>query len=191
VIEGTLVSLRPFRAADLPVMRSWFDDPSVMRFWGQRQPVVGERAFEADLAGRFSRFDRDGYFAIVPKVAPGGLPLVFDEPIGRIEWEGLDPQTRSTEVMILVGNPDYWGGGFGTDAMVNLLRYLFWSRNLHRVSLSVLAWNARALRSYEKAGFVREGLLRSDVFDGGRFHDQVVMAILRPEFEARWGTPQE
>ncbi len=183
--------MRPFRAADLPVMRAWFDDPDVMRFWGQRQSFVPDHAFEVDLLGRFSHFDRDGYFAIVPKVTGAESQGSPDAPIGRIEWEGLDPQARSAEVMVLIGRPDYWGGGYGTDAMVSLLRYLFWSRNLHRVSLSVLAWNARAIRSYEKAGFVREGVLRSDVFDGGRYHDQVLMAVLRPEFEARWGNPPE
>ena len=84
--------MRPFRAADLPVMRIWFDDPSVMRFWGQRQPIVDERVFETDLQDRFSRFDRDGYFAVVPKLAPTGTAIVPDAPVGRIEWEGLDPQ---------------------------------------------------------------------------------------------------
>lgn len=191
MIEGNLVTLRPFRAADLPEMRAWFDDPNVMRFWGRRQPVVREDAFESDLRGRFAHFDRDGYFAVVPKVAPAGTTIVPDAPVGRIEWEGLDPQSRSAEVMVLIGNPAFWGGGYGTDAMVSLLQYLFWSRNLHRVSLTVLAWNTRAIRSYEKAGFVREGVLRADVFDGGRYHDQVVMAILRPAFEARWGAPPE
>jgi RimJ/RimL family protein N-acetyltransferase len=191
VIEGDLVTLRPFRAADLPEMRAWIDDPDVMRFWGQRQPVVREDAFESDLRNRFSRFERDGYFAIVPKAAPPGTEIIPEVPVGRIEWEGLDPQARSAEVMILIGNQAYWGGGYGTDAMVSLLRYLFWSRGLHRISLTVLAWNARAIRSYEKAGFVREGVLRADVFDGGRYHDQVVMAILRPEFETRWGSPPE
>jgi RimJ/RimL family protein N-acetyltransferase len=191
VIEGDLTRLRPIQAADLPEMRAWFDDPAVMRHWGTRQPVVRDDAFEADLRDRFARFDRDGYFAVVPKVAPAGTSIVPDVPIGRIEWEGLDPRARSAEVMILIGNPVYWGGGYGTDAMVSLLRYLFWNRNLHRVSLSVLAWNARAIRSYEKAGFVREGVLRADIFDGGRYHDQVLMAILRPDFEARWGSPPD
>ena len=40
--------------------------------------------------------------------------------------------------MILIGNPAYWGGGYGTDAMVSLLRYLFWSRNLHRLRCMLL-----------------------------------------------------
>jgi RimJ/RimL family protein N-acetyltransferase len=180
VIEGRLVRLRPFRRDDLPLLRAWHDNPEVMRYWGQASPLVLEDPFEADLQGRFARFDEAGYLAIVP------LEPEDAGPIGRCEWEGLDRLNRSAEVMILIGEPAYWGHGFGTDALVTLLRYLFDVQRLHRVGLSVLSWNERAIRSYEKAGFTVEGVLREDVYDAGRYHDQTVMSILRHEFEAWW-----
>lgn len=179
MIEGTLTSLRPLRQEDLPIMRAWFDDPAVMTHWGVSQPLVSERQFAADLEERFVRFDAAGYLAIVPR-DPLGAPI-----IGRVEWEELDRTNRAAEVMILIGNRTFWSQGYGTDALVALLRYLFWTKNLHRVSLSVLSWNARAIRSYEKAGFVVEGRLRDDVYDAGRYHDQTLMSILRSEFAAR------
>jgi RimJ/RimL family protein N-acetyltransferase len=181
VIEGRLVRLRPFRRDDLPLLRAWHDNPEVMRYWGQASPLVREDQFEGDLQGRFARFDETGYLAIVP------LEPEDARPIGRCEWEGLDRLNRSAEVMILIGEPAYWGHGFGTDALVTLLRYLFAVQRLHRVSLSVLSWNERAIRSYEKAGFTVEGVLRADVYDAGRYHDQTVMSILRHEFDAWWG----
>jgi RimJ/RimL family protein N-acetyltransferase len=180
VIEGRLVRLRPIRRADLPRLRSWHDAPGVARYWGQATPLVREDQFEEDLSGRFARFDECGYLAIVP-LEPEDAPL-----IGRVEWEALDRHNRSAEVMILIGDPAYWGHGFGTDTLVALLRYLFHAQGLHRVSLSVLSWNERAIRSYEKVGFVAEGVLRDDVYDDGRYHDQTVMGILRHEFDARW-----
>ena len=180
MIEGHLVRLRPIRRADLPLLRSWHDNPGVMRYWGQASPLVHEGQFEDDLSGRFARFDSSGYLAIVP-IEPEDAPA-----IGRVEWEGLDRHNRSAEVMILIGDPAFWGHGFGTDALVSLLRYLFDVQGLHRVTLSVLSWNERAIRSYQKIGFVIEGMLRDDVYDGGRFHNQTVMGILRHEFSARW-----
>jgi RimJ/RimL family protein N-acetyltransferase len=180
VIEGTLVRLRPFRRDDLPLLRAWHDTPEVMRYWGQSSPLVREDQFDTDLQGRFARFDESGYLAIVP------LEPEDARPIGRCEWEGLDRLNRSAEVMILIGEPAYWGHGYGTDAMVTLLRYLFHVQRLHRISLTVLSWNTRAIRSYEKVGFTVEGVLREDVYDGGRYHDQTVMSILRHEFDARW-----
>ena len=186
MIDGNLVRLRPIRRSDLPYLRAWHDDPEVMRHWGQSCPLVREDQFEDDLAGRFARFGESGYFALVPK-EPADAP-----PIGRLEWEGLDRLNRSAEVMILIGDPAYWGRGFGTDALVTLLRYLFQVQGLNRVTLMVLSWNERAIRSYEKAGFVIEGVLREDVYDDGRYHDQTVMGILRREFDERWGvTPPD
>ncbi len=173
--------LRPFQERDLPLLRAWFDDPDVMRFWGMPSSPIVDQRFVEDLAGRFSRFEDAGYFAI---------DLIDGTTIGRVEFERLSSETRSAEVMILIGDQAAWGHGYGTDAMVALLRYLFHTRNLHRVSLTVLAWNSRAIRSYERAGFTVEGLLRDDLYFDGRYHDQIVMGVLRHEFDARWSTEE-
>ena len=177
MILGQRVRLRPIRRDDLPFLRAWFADPETMRFWGQPVPLVTDEYFERELTERFARFDHAGYFMIETNEG---------RPIGRIEYEQLDMRSRSAEVMILIGAPEARGHGYGSDAMISLLRYLYHERNLHRVALSVIAWNARAIRSYEKVGFVVEGMLRDDLFFEGRFHDQVVLPILRREFDARW-----
>ena len=176
IAEGR-VRLRPWRESDLPLLQEWFDDPEVMQFWGLPAASVVDRQFAEDLRGRFSRFDDAGYFTI---------DLTDGTTIGRVEFERLSNETRSAEVMTLIGDRAAWGKGYGTDAMTGLLRYLFHARNLHRVSLSVLAWNARAIRSYEKVGFSVEGTLRDDLYFDGHYHDQIVMGILRHEFDARW-----
>jgi RimJ/RimL family protein N-acetyltransferase len=182
MISSERLRLRPIRQEDLPLLRAWFDDPATMRFWGQPFPLVAEDQFETDLAGRFRCFDEAGYFMI---------ELLDGAPIGRIEYERLDPQARSAEVMILIGAVDGRGRGYGTEAMVALLRYLFHQRNLHRVALSVIAWNERAIRSYEKAGFVVEGRLRDDLYFDGRYHDQMLMSILRGDFDDRWSVSSQ
>jgi RimJ/RimL family protein N-acetyltransferase len=147
-----------------------------MRFWATPAAFLATAAFDADLRGRFSRFDDAGYFMIA----------IDGNPIGRIDFEQLDEAMRSAEVMIVIGEPDERGKGYGADAMIALLRYLFHQRGLHRVALTVIAWNDRAIRSYEKIGFRAEGRYRDDLFFEGRFHDQIAMSMLRPEFEARW-----
>jgi RimJ/RimL family protein N-acetyltransferase len=177
VIEGDRVKLRPIRRDDLPLMRRWASDPTLMRFWANPCPMVSERHFEEDLEGRFATFDTSGYFIIED---PDGAP------IGRIEFERLSQRERSAEVMILIGDENVRGRGFGASAMVTLLRYLFHQRNLHRVWLTVLSWNDAAIRSYQNVGFVIEGTLREDKYFDGTAHDQFVMSMLRPEFDAKW-----
>ncbi len=182
MLRGELTALRPFRASDLPIMRDWYRDPATARTWAQ-PPIVSDTAFEADLNGRFARFGESGYFAI---------ENLDGELIGRADFEHLDPVDRTAEVMIVIGDPGSRGKGAGSDAMRVLLSYLFRDRQAEHVWLTVLAWNEPAIRSYEKIGFIREGRLIEDVWLDGKADDQLVMGILRHEFEAKWpSTPQD
>ena len=176
MLKGQAVTLRPFRADDLPRMREWMRDPETARTWA-RAPIVPDNGFEDDLAGKFSRFAESGYFAIDD--SNGHL-------VGRIDFEGLHLIDRTAEVVIMLGEPSARGKGLGTDAMVTLLRYLFDDRQAERVWLTVLAWNEPAIASYRKVGFVIEGRLIEDCWIDGALHDQLILGILRNEFHARW-----
>lgn len=180
MIHGERVSLRPFRQEDLPSLRRWSDDGEVMQYWGNPSPLVAEHAFEADLApdGRFTKFEENGYFCICDESG---------RPIGRLEYEGLDSGDRSAELGILIGEKDAWNKGYGPEAIVLLLDWLFNQRGAHRVWLSVQARNARAQRAYEKVGFVREGTWRQHYFYDGAFHDEHLYGILAEEFRERYG----
>jgi RimJ/RimL family protein N-acetyltransferase len=73
--------------------------------------------------------------------------------------------------------PDYRGRGIGTRLMDQALKKAF-ATGFVRVVLSVRADNTRAIRLYEKFGFVREGVLRDAVFVDGEFHDTMAMALI-------------
>lgn len=178
MIVGTRVTLRPFTPDDLPALRRWHDDPEVMRYWGDRSPIVSAHEFAADLAptGRFVQFGENGYFCICDETG---------RAIGRIDYEGFKMPERTAELSILIGERDAWSAGYGTEAITLLLDWLFNDRGAHRVWLEVFADNTRAQRAYEKAGFVREGTLRETWIADGRWHDEHVYGILRREFNAR------
>ena len=53
---------------------------------------------------------------------------------------------------------------------------------LHRISLRVLEYNARAIAAYRKVGFVEEGLLRESCKVGDEWHNDVMMGLLAQEF---------
>ena len=73
--------------------------------------------------------------------------------------------------------PDYRGCGIGARLMDQALKQAF-ATGFVRVELSVRADNTRAIRLYEKVGFVREGVLRDAVFVDGEFHDAIAMALI-------------
>jgi RimJ/RimL family protein N-acetyltransferase len=89
----------------------------------------------------------------------------------------------NTRIALAPGQP---GRGYGTEAMTVVLDHAFAEIGLHRVQLDVYAFNPRALRSYEKAGFVVEGRQRDTLFWDGEWTDSILMSVLhtdpRPTF---------
>ncbi len=84
-----------------------------------------------------------------------------------------------------IGEREQWNKGYGTDAMMVILQYAFQELNMRRVALSVSANNPRAIRSYEKAGFIYEGRMRNYIQRDGKRWDIVFMGILHEEWQAR------
>jgi len=108
-----------------------------------------------------------------------------DKTIGLIGLDGIRWVHGDAWVGIGLGEREYWGKGYGTDAMLILQRYAFLELNLHRLSLTVFEYNERAMSSYKKAGFTEEGRARQYLNRNGERYDMIFMGILREEWERR------
>ena len=100
-------------------------------------------------------------------------------PVGSVYIRDIDPVHQKAEYGIFIGAVDARGKGYGTAAAKLMIRYSFEELKLHRLFLRVYAENLQAIRSYEKAGFVKEAYLRDDVFIDGEYKDIVLMGIIR------------
>lgn len=119
----------------------------------------------------------DGYlFAI--------RPLADDRVLGWIELDGINWQHGTTSFSIAL-DPAAQGHGNARDALRVMLRFCFDELNLHRVSLTVFAFNTRAIRLYESLGFTHEGTHREFFARDGRRHDMLLYGLLRREWEGR------
>ena len=107
--------------------------------------------------------------------------LATGEPFGSVYIRDIDRQHNKAEYGIFIGEPSARGRGLGTAAAKLMLWYCFEEEELHRVYLRALSGNEQAIRSYEKAGFQREGILRGDVRIDGEDKDIVWMAAVAPE----------
>ena len=103
------------------------------------------------------------------------------ELAGHLTLFGVTPRRRCGTLGVLMG-PGHRGRGLGLETVRLALRYAFLEMGLHRVQLSCWAFNDRALRCYRAAGFVEEGRRREVTFHDGRWHDEVLMAVLRSEW---------
>lgn len=98
--------------------------------------------------------------------------------LGNVWLWGVQAVHRSAELRILMG-PQAKGKGYGTEACRGLLNFAFNDLNLNKVFLYVLTNNSAAVRAFEKAGFVREGVLRQEFYVAGKYEDALRMAVLR------------
>ena len=104
--------------------------------------------------------------------------------IGVIGLDGSIIPHGEAYLGIGIGERELWGKGYGSDAMQVILRYVFSELNLQRVSLNTFEYNPRAIRSYEKVGFVHEGRVRGYLHRSGKRWALIYMAILREEWMA-------
>ncbi|HYK73033.1 MAG TPA: GNAT family N-acetyltransferase, partial [Pseudoneobacillus sp.] len=143
LLSGEKIYLRPLEYDDVDFLFALFNDPTVRYFTGTTEIIVRKQIenFIEKSANINSRVDL----------------IICDQennlPIGDINLISIDRNNRSAEVGIKIGDNQYQGKGYGTEAMKLLLDYCFSALNLHRISLTVYEYNPRAIRSYEKVGF--------------------------------------
>jgi len=171
VILGEKVRLRAIERSDIPMFVRWFNDPDLRRWISMYLPMstaAEEQWFEGQLQDETSQM-------LVIETHEGMA-------IGNIGLFDIKPRNATAEIGISIAEAEYRGRGYGTDALRTLLRFAFDEVNLHRVYLRAYEFNERAIRSYEKSGFKREGVFRQSEFTSGRYVDMVVMGVLRSEW---------
>lgn len=107
--------------------------------------------------------------------------LASDTPLGSVYIRDIDRHHNKAEYGIFIGEQECRGRGIGTAAAKLMLRYCFEEEKLHRIYLRALSANLQAIRSYEKAGFMKEACLKDDVWIDGEYRDIIWMAAINPE----------
>ncbi len=177
-MDGKLVRLRAYEKSDLDAVMKWINDEEVTELLGGEMLgyPVSSLSEEKFIEAAASPSDKQKTFVIET--------LAERRYVGAISFNVIDWRNRSAGVGIVIGDKSVWGKGYGTDAMRILMRLGFDKMNLHRLWLHVFDYNQRAIASYEKCGFKREGVLREDHFARGGYHDTIVMGILESEYRA-------
>ncbi len=177
-LVGEKVMLRRHVRENLRDFLRWYQDPEVARLTryqdGPMRPDEIERFFMLRAMGPDS-------------LAMGIHIKATDQLIGSCAFSQLDGDNGSVLFHITVGEHDAWGHGYGSEATALMVDHAFESLGLHRVALTVFAFNERAVRSYLKVGFAIEGTAREAIWRDGRWWDEIHMSVLEPEWRAaRW-----
>lgn len=172
MLKSDHIALAPLTAADSPMLFDWINDREQVLFNAPYKPVA-EGQHKAWFDSILSRED---------VVIFGIHRLETNALIGACQLRNIHPVHRSAELQIRIGAVSERGKGYGTEAVRLLLGFAFKDLNLRRVYLHVFSSNLAAIRTYEKVGFRREGLLRQAAHIDGAYVDVVVMGILRDEY---------
>jgi RimJ/RimL family protein N-acetyltransferase len=178
MIYGERIRLRAVERNDVEKFQQWINDPEVTEGLALYLPM--------------SMRDEESWFEGLASRPPQEKPLAIDyredstwRLIGNSGFFDIDHRAHSAEIGIMIGDKSMWNQGFGTEAMGLLLRHGFETLNLNRVFLRVYSSNPRAVRSYEKSGFILEGRLREAVYQRGSYGDVLIMSVLRSEWDAK------
>jgi aminoglycoside 6'-N-acetyltransferase len=160
-LRGEQVTLRPLEAADAPRLAEIAAEPEVARWWlGLTEQDILEKAGP----------EEDAFVFVVEHEG---------ELIGLAQAdEELDPDYRHANIDLFLTTARH-GQGLGADTVRTLARWLFDERGHHRVTIDPAVANERAIRSYERVGFKRVGVMRRyERGADGDWHDGLLLDLL-------------
>ena len=164
--EGKLVRLRAFERNDLELNHEMVNDYETVRGMYSGIPYPSSYEDEQQWLSQQTSFTRGEYqFAV---------ETLDGELIGRCGVTRLDWKNRLGELGVALA-PGCRGKGFGTDAIAVLTSFCFRELGLHKLKVSVFAFNQAAIRCYERNGFQTEGILKNELYRDGAWRDVVVM----------------
>ena len=175
MIDGDRIRLRHVEKEDLPQFVEWLNDPEVSQGLSMHTPL--SMAEEENWFDKMLKSPNEERPLCIEARQDDGWQLIGNSGFFSIDW-----RNRNAELGLFIGDKNYWDQGYGTEGVRLLLRHGFSTLNLHRIFLRVFEDNPRAIRAYEKAGFIHEGRQRQAEYHDGQFHDVLFMSVLRPEW---------
>jgi RimJ/RimL family protein N-acetyltransferase len=170
VLRGSRIGLRARHEDDIPILRAeLYDD------------VVNSSRAEAGPWRPVAPGSKDPRL-VVDDTKEGSVKfsvvaLEGDTLVGTATLWGIDNHNRSAHIGLGL-RPSCRGKGYGTDVVAVLCHYGFVVLGLQRLQIETLSDNTAMLRSAERNGFVREGVLRSSAWVLGEFLDEVLLGLL-------------
>ena len=172
-MKDSRIYLRAFELDDYKTSVTWRNDSHIWNMLGGTKYFVSE-AYEKKWVEEAIFNSKDIRLAVCLKEN--------DLYIGNVYLTDIDMINRKAVSHVLIGNKDYWGKGYASEALKLLLDYAFNERGLNRIVADILESNEQSIRMHEKTGYKKEGLMRESVFKNGKFQNQIRMSLLKEDF---------
>lgn len=175
LFRGSRVRLAGLKKDEAAAMVAWSEDGRYLRLQDTNlaRPQTAEQ-----IAADLEKLADDAHNLVF-----GIRTLEDDVLIGTVGFFEIEWSNGVAWLGMGIGLRAYWSRGLGSEALALALRYAFQEMNLHRVTLTVLAYNPRAIHLYEKFGFRHEGTFREFGQRDGKRYDMLLYGLLCHEWE--------
>lgn len=175
MLQGVLVDLVPFDASFEEHNVAWVNGP--MGEWWGMDGLISQAGHTRWRQQQRERPEHERRSEVI-----FGIRVKDGTPIGIFDLMHINAVSRHAEVGAGIGNPDYWGGGYGSDAMLLIVEYAFAWLDFHRLWLLTSGRNFRAQKQITKCGWTLEGRRRELEYMHGGYHDFVYYGLLADEW---------
>ena len=173
--ETARLILRGHRPRDLRRLHSWQNDVALLALNASTIQTQSLRRTATQLR-RWMESQDDAFVRMAVELkATGAL-------IGFAQLAFVDRINRNCKVGLTIGERDCWNLGLGTELISGLAQFAFSQLGLHRMVAEVYETNGRAVRAFEKVGFLKEGIMRDNLYREGRWVNEFVFGLLEEEW---------
>ena len=179
MLTGKRVVLRAVEREDLKLIHKWQNDEEVMRL-SRSQPdhAISMEALAADYEKTLKGEDPTVRRFSIEEKSTGKLVGMCS-----ISFNSWARRYTSADIGLMIGEKDKWRKGYGTEVTRLLLKECFEQLSLHRVGWWTYGDHKASIALAKKMGFREEGKLRENSFFDNKFHDTVVLGLLKSDYE--------
>ncbi|MCS7228929.1 MAG: GNAT family protein [Candidatus Kryptonium sp.] len=180
-LKGEKTLLRPFTQDDLEMAFEWNNDPLVLEAEGEPEHTWDE------VVEVYEYLSNNGFLFIIE-----ATDLAKPEPIGEIcllyddDYERLGVKDRNEIIYcipILIGKPQYWGKGYGKDAIKTILKFAFEVMKADRVfATDIFSFSERSIRLFNSLGFDEVRRDKNRIYYRGKYYDVVDFCITKEKY---------
>jgi RimJ/RimL family protein N-acetyltransferase len=177
-IKTNRLLLRQATGSDAPEMFAYRSNPAIHRFLSAAPGSVEE--IEEFIANSARELDQPGTWYQAAIVWRATKEVVGD--IG-IHFVDAEPQ-QQVEIGYTI-SPAFQHQGIATEAVTEVVSFLFSQLNKHRITVSIDPSNASSIRLVERLGFRKEAHFKKSLFFKGEWVDDVIYACLKEDWQIR------
>jgi len=171
---GKKVKLREYRKEDIALRLMYINDPEVAA------------SLTPDVVYPITSHEEEEWFESISALSDTykfAIEALNDNQfIGGCSISGVDWKNSVATIGLFIGNRNYRGKGYGSDALRVLTDFIFMQMNINKIRLIVYSYNESAIKCYEKCGYIIEGVLRKEIFKDNQYYDKISMGLLKAEY---------